>query len=214
MASVIGCAATLRERWRQLAPEQRESFLALIEEETSRLAALIGDVLDTSRIEAGSFSYAFSDVNVEELAREVVGGLTLAQEEVLVRVEVPAPLPPIRGDRERLRQLFLNLVGNAVKYTHPGDEVRVAATSRNGAVTVRVEDHGPGIPSEQQTLIFEKFGRANVGGKSKPGTGLGLFIARSIAEAHGGSLHVESHFGEGAVFVLTLPPAGAAESAA
>jgi signal transduction histidine kinase len=205
MASVIGCAATLRQRWRSLTPEQRESFLALIEEETSRLASLVGDVLDTSRIEAGTFSYTFERVDMEELVREVVGGLTLAQEEVGVQVEVPAPLPAIRGDRDRLRQVLLNLVSNAVKYTHPGDVVQVLASARNGSVSVRVVDHGPGIAQAQQQIIFEKFGRANVGGKAKPGTGLGLYIARSIAEAHGGSLEVDSRPGEGAAFVLTLP---------
>jgi signal transduction histidine kinase len=205
MASVIGCAQTLRQRWRELAPDQRESFLALIEGETARLATLIGDVLDTSRIEAGTFPFTFGQVDLEELVREASDVVRLGQEEVGLRLNVASHIPPVRGDRERLRQLLLNLLSNAVKYTVAGDEVEVSAANEDGAVAVNVRDHGPGIPREEQRLIFEKFGRVNQGGKAKPGAGLGLFIARSIAEAHGGSLEVESEPGAGATFILRLP---------
>jgi len=204
MASVIGCAATLRSRWRVLSPQQRESFLALIEDETSRLAALIGDVLDTSRMDAGTFSYSFAPVDVEELVREAVAMTQLGQEDVQVRAEVVSPLPAVRGDRERLRQVLLNLLGNAVKYTVAGDEVEVRAATSNGRVEVAVTDHGPGIAATDQRMIFEKFGRATPSG-STPGAGLGLFIARSIVEAHEGSLEVESTPGAGATFTLDLP---------
>jgi signal transduction histidine kinase len=205
MASVIGCAQTLRQRWRELAPDQRESFLALIEGETARLATLIGDVLDTSRIEAGTFPFTFGQVDLEELVREASEVVRLGQEEVGLCLSVTSRIPPVRGDRERLRQLLLNLLSNAVKYTVAGDEVEVSAANEDGAVAVSVTDHGPGIPREEQRLIFEKFGRVNQGGKAKPGAGLGLFIARSIAEAHGGSLDVESEPGAGATFTLRLP---------
>jgi signal transduction histidine kinase len=205
MASVIGCAATLRKRWRTLSPEQRESFLALIEEETARLAELVGDVLDTSRLDAGTFTYAFGNVDVAELVRETAAAAAISQEEVSVRAEVDGPLPAVRGDRNRLRQLLVNLVTNAVKYTDPGDEVEVRGAAEDGVVAVSVRDHGPGIAPEDQRLIFEKFGRAKPLGNSKPGAGLGLFIARSIAEAHGGSLEVESEPGAGATFTVRLP---------
>jgi signal transduction histidine kinase len=161
-------------------------------------------VLDTSRLEAGTFSYTFSDVRVDELVREVAALLDVAQEEVDVRAEVEAPLPPIRGDRERLRQVLVNLVGNAVKYTVAGDEVEIRAGADNGYVTISVTDSGPGISPEEQRIIFDKFGRAAAGG-SKPGAGLGLFIARSITEAHGGSIDVESQKGAGATFTVRLP---------
>jgi K+-sensing histidine kinase KdpD len=209
MASVIGCAATLRQRWRTLRPEQRESFLALIEEETSRLAALVGDVLDTSRLEAGTFTYTFSDVDVEELVREVAAAVDMGQEEVVVRAEVTGPLPAVRADRERIRQVLVNLLSNAVKYTVAGDEVEVRAGVEDGAVEVSVRDNGPGIASDDQRTIFEKFGRASTARGSKPGAGLGLFIARSITEAHGGSLEVVSQEGAGATFTMRLPTATA-----
>ena len=209
MASVIGCAQTLNRRWRELSQEQRESFLGLIESETSRLSDLVGDVLDTSRIEAGTFPYAFAAVDVEELVRETAAVVSLGQDEVKVTMRVAPTLPPVRGDRERLRQLLWNLLTNAVKYTVTGDEIEVAAASENSAVAVSVRDNGPGIPPESHRLIFEKFGRVSQDGGSQPGAGLGLFIARSIAEAHGGTLDVESESGRGATFVLRLPLASA-----
>jgi signal transduction histidine kinase len=205
MAAVIGSARTLQQRWRQLAPEQRESFLALIADETSRLATLVGDVLDTSRIEAGTFSFTFEPVDLGQLIEESVAHASVSQDEVPVRAEVEKSLPVVRGDRERLRQVLANLIDNAVKYSPAGEAVDVFAHSENGRVEVTVRDSGPGIPAEQQKVIFEKFGRGRMTAAVKPGTGLGLFIARSIAEAHGGSLEVRSSPGRGSAFTLALP---------
>ena len=205
MASVIGSARTLEQRWRELSPEQRESFLAVIAHETSRLADLIGDVLDTSRIEAGTFSYSFEDVDLARLVRDSAAAAEHGQDEVAVEAVVREPLPAVRGDRDRLRQVLVNLIDNAVKYSPPGDRVRVEAEQTDGRVVIEVRDRGPGISPEHQRLIFEKFGRANVAEHAKPGTGLGLFIARSIAEAHGGALEVRSAPGRGATFRLSLP---------
>jgi signal transduction histidine kinase len=204
MAAVIGAARTLEERWRELNADQRAAFLALIADETNRLATLIGDVLDTSRIEAGTFSYRFAEVDVAELVRATVAGFALHQDEVGVAAHADGDVPNVRGDRERLRQVLRNLLENAVKYSPAGGTVDVRAGAENGRVLVAVQDSGPGIPAEQHGLIFERFGRANVG-LGKPGTGLGLFIARSIAEAHGGTLTVASTPGEGATFTLELP---------
>ena len=205
MAAVIGAARTLQDRWRMLTAEQRESFLALIGDETARLAELVGDVLDTSRIEAGTFSYRFEEVDLGRVVDEAVEAAVLAQQDVPVVASVRGALPTIRGDRARLRQVLGNLIENAVKYSPDGGEVRVSAAAANGAVQIAVRDKGPGIPREQQGRIFEKFGRVDVPGASKPGTGLGLFIARSIAEAHGGTLDVSSGAEPGAIFTLTLP---------
>jgi signal transduction histidine kinase len=205
MAAVIGAARTLRDRWRMLTADQRESFLALIGDETARLAELVGDVLDTSRIEAGTFSYRFEEVDLGRVVDEAIETAVLAQQDVPVVASVRGALPAIRGDRARLRQVLGNLIENAVKYSPEGGEVRVSAAAANGAVRIAVRDAGPGIPGDQQGRIFEKFGRVDVPGASKPGTGLGLFIARSIAEAHGGSLDVSSGAEPGSTFTLTLP---------
>ena len=205
MAAVIGAARTLQDRWRMLNADQRESFLALIGDETARLAELVGDVLDTSRIEAGTFSYRFEEVDLGRVVDEAIETAVLAQQEVPVVASGHGALPEIRGDRARLRQVLSNLIENAVKYSPEGGEVRVSAVAANGAVQIAVRDAGPGIPRDQQGRIFEKFGRVDVPGASKPGTGLGLFIARSIAEAHGGSLDVSSGAEPGSTFTLTLP---------
>jgi signal transduction histidine kinase len=204
MAAVIGAARTLQTRWRELQPDQREAFLALIGDETNRLAALIGDVLDTSRIDAGTFTYRFTDVDVGTLVEESVATAALGQDEVPIVTDVAPQLPHVRGDAARLRQIVSNLIDNAVKYSPVGEPVQVGVAQRNGAVVVTVTDRGPGIRAEDQRLIFEKFGRVADGG-SKPGTGLGLFIARSIAEAHGGELRVSSAPGRGSTFSVTLP---------
>ena len=203
MAAVIGSARTLQARWRELRPEQREAFLAVIADETTRLSALVGDVLDTSRIEAGTFGYRFGDVDLAEVLRDSVAAAEIGQDEVRLSTELPTALPSVRGDAERLRQLVDNLISNAIKYSDSGGEVRVEAGADDGHVIVHVRDAGPGIGPEHQVQIFEKFGR--VAGSAKPGTGLGLFLSRSFAEAHGGSLDVESTPGEGAVFTLRLP---------
>jgi signal transduction histidine kinase len=204
MAAVIGAARTLQARWRELKPEQRESFLALIGDETTRLAALIGDVLDTSRIDAGTFSYRFSDIDIAALVRDTVATAAVGQDEVPIVAEVGAGVPIVRGDPERLRQIFGNLIDNAVKYSPAGRSVEVRVAQSNGAVLVSVTDHGPGIKAADQRLIFEKFGRV-AAGNSKPGSGLGLYIARSIAETHGGTIAVSSAPGRGSTFTVKLP---------
>jgi len=165
-------------------------------------------VLDTSRIEAGAFTYSFGDIDVGALTEEAVATASVGQDEVAVRAIVQRPLPTVRGDGVRLRQVVSNLIDNAVKYSDAGAEVEVEVATLNSDMLVRVRDHGPGIPRDQQRLIFEKFGR--VRGSSKPGSGLGLFIARSIAEAHGGSVEVRSVPGEGSTFTLSLPVDGEA----
>ena len=150
MAAVIGAAQTLQQRWRELSPDQRASFLALIADETSRLADLIADVLDTSRIEAGTFTYRFDDLDIGELTEEAVASASLGQDEVPIRAIVHGPLPALRGDRVRLRQVL----GEPDR--ERGEVVATRArrsTSRsyalNGRVVVAVRDSGPGIARDE-----------------------------------------------------------------
>jgi signal transduction histidine kinase len=206
MAAVIGSARTLQRRWRELSAEHRDSFLALIADETNRLATLVGDVLDTSRIDAGTFGYTFTEVDVCTLVEDAVATAAAAQSAVEVVARVPRELPSVRADGSRLHQVLANLLDNAVKYSPDGGTVQIYASASDSSVIVDVTDRGTGIAPEDQRIIFEKFGRVR-GDGSKPGTGLGLYIARSIAEAHGGSLDVSSMPGRGTTFTLTLPTA-------
>jgi signal transduction histidine kinase len=161
-------------------------------------------VLDTSRIDAGTFTYSFADVDLAGLVEETVAAADLGQDAVEVVARIPRVLPLVRGDGVRLRQVLANLIDNAVKYSPEGELVEVRATAVNGRVVVDVTDRGSGIAPADQRLVFEKFGRVS-GTSAKPGTGLGLYIARAIAEAHGGQLDVTSAPGMGATFTLTLP---------
>ena len=204
IAAVIGAARTLQERLPELSAEQRASLLAMIVDETGWLGALVEDVLDTSRIESGTFPYTFAEVDLGELARDAVALIVLGLGAAGVTVETVDPIPLVRGDRRRLKQVLTNLIENAVKFSPTGSPVEVTARAEAGRVLVSVEDHGPGIPAEQHAPIFEKFARGDPAG-GKPGSGLGLYIARSIAEAHGGRLDVRSAPGQGATFTLVVP---------
>jgi signal transduction histidine kinase len=207
MATVIGSARTLHDRWDDLTQEQRSAFLALIADETGRLAMLVAHVLDASRIESGTFTYTFREVAVQTLVRDAAAAaVAAAQDGIGIQTQIDDSLPSVRGDADRLRQVLGNLLENAIKYSPHGERVVVRAQAQVDRVRIEVEDRGPGIPLDQQGLIFEKFGRATVDGHhSHPGTGLGLYIARSITEAHGGTLDVRSAPGKGATFTLSLP---------
>jgi len=203
VAAVRGAAQTLRDRGHELSAEDRGAMMAVIEQESDRLATLVRDVFDASLIEGGTFPYEFSEIDVAAIVRESTAAAGAAP--VDVHTIVPPALPTIRGDRERLRQVLANLIDNAIKYSPPDAAVDVSAYLEDGSILVDVRDRGPGIDPADQVRIFEKFGRSAASASSKPGTGLGLFIARSIAEAHGGSLEVESSANSGSTFTLSLP---------
>ena len=202
MAAVIGSARTLQERWRELRPEQREAFLAVIADETTRLAALVGDVLDTSRIEAGTFGYRFDDVDLAEVVRDSVAAAEIGQDEVRLSTELPTALPSVRGDADRLRQLVDNLISNAIKYSDSGGEVRSTRGADDGHVVVRVRDAGPGIrarapgPDLREVRPRRRLGEARHGPRPLP-LALVRRGARRLARRR-----VEP--GEGAAFTLRL----------
>ena len=203
LASIIGSAHTLRQRAGELTPDQREQLLGVIDREAERLASLLEEAFDTARIETGTFSYRFASLDLGALVEEAVAAANASGGAVSLVVE--PGLPTVGGDRGRLRQVLSNLIENAVKFSPPGASVEVTARTEGGGVAVAVRDRGPGIAPEHREHIFEQFGR--VEGTGKPGSGLGLYISRAIAEAHGGTLAVASAPGGGAAFTLTLPAA-------
>ena len=205
LAAIYGAALTLGREDVELEEALKGKLLEVIVEEANRLSDIVNDLLLASQLDSGRLRVQIERCNPLEIARaEVTAASARLPENVALELEAPRKLPAVAADPGQLRQVLANLIDNAVKYSPEGDEVEVTARRENGAVVIAVSDNGPGIAREQQRIIFEKFGRADVAG-SKPGTGLGLFIARSIAEAHGGSIDVRSRPDAGATFTLTLP---------
>lgn len=172
---------------------------------TQQMDRLRQDLLDVAAIEAGRLSFEPVEVGLGEIVDDVLGGVAgMADEQALeLRSEVPADLPALWADRERIHQVLGNLVGNAVKFTPPGGRVVVAARAEGGEARVSVADTGPGIPPEHLPHVFDRFWQAR--STRRAGAGLGLAIARGIVEAHGGAIGVESQPGRGTTFHFSLP---------
>jgi signal transduction histidine kinase len=189
----------------------RAEFLDRSTEQIRRLEWLSTNLLDLSRIDAGIFPL---DVHWGDL-RDALGAVVEAYAEmaeersVSLSSETPATPVDVRFDHERMIQLMSNLVGNALKFTPAGGEVRIQLSEAVDEVVITVSDTGPGIPAAELPRIFERFYRGtNVGEARASGSGLGLAISRSIVEMHGGSIDVASVEGQGATFVVRLPRAG------
>lgn len=204
---IIGISEGLRDR-DQLPGDARAS-LGLVVSSARRLASLVDDILDFSRLKSHDLVLRRRPLDLGPLV-EVVLALSgpLAKDKGLeLRDQLAADLPLVDGDEDRLTQVLFNLVGNAVKFTQQG-AVTVGAEARGDQVEVWVRDTGPGIPAEDQARIFESFEQVEGGDdRSHGGTGLGLAITRSLVELHGGQLSVESAPGEGSCFRFTLPKA-------
>jgi signal transduction histidine kinase len=180
-------------------------MLASMEAQAEKLARLIADLLDLSKIQAGNLTFAEEAVDVDALVREVVEQLQQTRTQHQINIEGSAP-GTIVGDRGRLGQVVINLLTNAMKYSPQAEQIIVHLTSATWALKVSVQDFGIGIPPSEQGKIFERFYR--VPGEQKQagdGLGVGLFIAYQIIEHHGGKLWVESLEGHGATFSFSLP---------
>ena len=188
-------------------PEKIHEVLERIEHNGRHLLGLINAVLDLSKIEAGQLTLTLDDYSPRELIYEAVTTVeSLAAEKgLLITAELPEQLPTGRGDAARLKQVLLNLLGNAIKFTDQG-EVKVSMTLDGDGFTIAVSDTGPGIPPEQQAHIFEEFQQVdNSITREKGGTGLGLAIARKIIALHGGEIGLESEPGRGSTFWFQVP---------
>ncbi len=206
VALIKGYANTLaREDARWDAETLREG-LQVIGEESDRLNGLINNLLDASRIQAGGFSLERGDVALPRLAASVVESFRTQTEKHRFALDFPADFPCVAGDEERLRQVFNNLVSNAIKYAPEGGEIRVGGWSDAGQATVYVADQGIGIPPAAQGKLFQRFYRVDSSlRRSTQGAGLGLYLCRSIVEAHGGRIWLRSEPGRGTTVFFTLP---------
>jgi PAS domain S-box-containing protein len=188
-------------------PTRAKEPLTRVEANGKHLLALINDVLDFSKIEAGELGLAEAPTSIGDIVQAVIAATEgLAESKGLTLVaELPDRLPPVLGDERRLTQVFLNLVGNALKFTERGS-IRVRARAGQASIRVDVQDTGIGIPEEERVQIFESFQQgSNAVPRAESGTGLGLAISKKIVEMHGGSISVVSEVGRGSTFSVTLP---------
>jgi signal transduction histidine kinase len=190
-------------------PETLEVMLA----QSERLGRLVEQLLDLSKLESGEVSLSRAPVRLEPLVARVLSEIEVARADRGVRVvpNLPVDLPPIDADAERVHQVLFNLLDNALRFTPSGGKVTVAAQSENGTVHVSVADTGVGIAPEHLPRLFERFYRVDQArSREDGGTGIGLAIARSVVEAHGGHIRAESRLGRGSTFTFDLPAATAA----
>jgi signal transduction histidine kinase len=192
--------------------QERERFLEIVIDEIERLSRLISQVLDLSKIEAGRAEWEIAPVDLAELVEESAAEAAhlLATRKAEFRVSVPEEVPAVPADRDRVKQVLLNLLSNAAKFCdEERGRVAVELAVEDGVVRVDVRDNGPGIDPENQELIFDRFRQ---GGQTlterPPGTGLGLPISREIIRQLGGELWVDSAPGEGSTFSFVLPRGG------
>ena len=188
--------------------EKQRHYLDIVARQTDSLTKLINDLLDLSRIEAGIIEVRKDEVNLRQVALDVLMQLdNLAQEKgISMRIDFPAELPPVTGDADRLGQVFMNLLHNAIKFTPPGGEVEIEAIEQDDHCLVRVKDTGIGISAQDLPKIFNKFYQVDSSStRQQSGTGLGLAICRELVYAHGGRMWAESARGKGTTFSFTLP---------
>jgi PAS domain S-box-containing protein len=208
LASIMGFSETLMEGSPGPLTEVQKEFLGIIFESSQRQLALVNDLLDVSKLEAGRLQLEMETVHLPELIWGVVEGMRpLADKKgVVLKMDVNDGLPSMEGDPQRLERVVNNLLSNAVKFTPEGGSVEVAAWQDDGHLKIRVSDTGVGIPPEDLPNLFQPFHRGrNVTKKAIEGTGLGLTIVKALVEAHKGTVEVESELNKGTTFRVTLP---------
>ena len=209
LSTVLGYAETLADET-DLSADLRSNFGRTIRDEARRMLRIIEDLMSLSRIEADRFLVPNESVSLEEIVRLAIGNVSNGRGagQCQFTVDIPASLPPIRGDRTQLLQIFDNLLSNALRYgcDRPDSKVEIRAERRGTSVAVTVSDHGPGIAREHLPRITERFYRVDAArSRESGGTGLGLAIVKHIVERHRGSLDIRSVVGVGTSVTVRLP---------
>jgi signal transduction histidine kinase len=187
--------------------DARDKFLASIESETDRLIRLVNDLLTLSRADAQALALRRERFDLTDLARSCADGLAAQAAVQNVSLVVKGPSVHVHADADRIRQVLVNLIDNAIRFSPPSQTVSVSVMPSVSGVTVSVQDHGPGIPAAEQTRVFERFYRADKSRarKGDSGAGLGLSIAQTLVVAHGGRITLASQPGQGTTVQFTLP---------
>ena len=193
-----------------LSEAQRRELLQDLSDQADRMEQLIGDILAVSRIDSGRISVDFGRVDVGSVVKHVCDEVRPMLKGRTLKCRVPEDLPSVMGEARKLHQILVNLVNNAIKYSEPGTQITLSARGDQSAVRFEVADQGVGIRKEHMPRLFEKFYRADDPAvRRTPGTGLGLYIVRSLVTMLGGQVHARSRPGKGTVFIVTLPRAEA-----
>jgi signal transduction histidine kinase len=206
--ALIRLYAETLELGRLTAKEKYQEYFRIIREESERLSALINNILDFSRIEAGRKEYEFKETDLGELVRTTLESyrFQIEQNGFAFEENIAADIPPVNVDREAIARSLLNLVNNALKYSKDQKYIGVSLYRANGSVNLEVRDRGIGIAPAEQEKIFEKFYRCGDPlVHNTKGSGLGLSLVRHIAQAHGGNVSVESAPQKGSIFTIALP---------
>jgi two-component system sensor histidine kinase KdpD len=204
LTAIKAAAGTLLASWSRMEADERRELLETISDEAERLERLVRNTLELSRIRAGALEFEPQPVAIADLVQHAVRRLRPITRAHRVRLDVADNLPPVSLDVTMAEQIFLNLLENALRFAPPGSEIAVGVRPTDTDIELRVSDHGPGVPPEAQSRIFEEFQSVD----TRPdhnGTGLGLAIVRSLVLAHGGGVHYEDTEGGGATFVCTFP---------
>ena len=206
IAIIKGYASTLAREDAHWDTATLRARLQAIEEESDRLNHLLGNMLYASRISAGGLTMERTDLDLAEVTRSVVRRFKARSPDRDINVRLPAQIPLVLADRERIEEVLLNLLDNAVKYSPKGQSIRVRGSVTADDVILSVADSGEGIPAREQERVFERFQRVdNSTARRTQGAGLGLYICRAIVEAHGGRIWVRSALGRGSTFSFSLP---------
>jgi two-component system sensor histidine kinase KdpD len=205
LAAIKASVTSLRQRDVEWTPEARDEFLATIDEETDRLDALVGNLLDMSRLQTGALEISTSPVGLDEVLPAAL--TSLGAPSGAVRLDVSDSLPRVLADRGLLERALANVIANAIRFSPAGSPPSVSAGEVDGTVDIRVVDRGPGIPAEERGRLFKPFQRLGDAGQSE-GVGLGLAVAKGFIEAMGGEIEADDTPGGGLTIVTRLRAAG------
>jgi signal transduction histidine kinase len=201
---IKGYATTLLRDDTAWEAETQREFLTIIDEEADRLRELIDNLMDSSRLQAGTLKMTFQLIRLDPLVKEVSLRARSRHNDLQVEVIIKTPGIEIHADPTRIAQVFDNIIGNAVKYA-PGSPITITIDHDKNMARIAIHDSGPGIPVQHLENIFQRFYRLPEHSNSVRGTGLGLYICRNIIEAHSGKIKAESKIGEGTTFYIYLP---------